>query len=108
VEEQVRVPAEGAGSDEFFRFAHTYNGYELHGGPSDLATMARSVQDHWHSTGELGVDVDVLRACLFYEARAYRHGGGFGRFERQAFVVALVARIRSVSGGHVPIKGTVA
>ncbi|BCL15122.1 hypothetical protein [Micromonospora sagamiensis] len=108
MDEQVRVPDEGADGGEFFRFAHTYNGYELHGGPTDLAPTVRSVQERWHRTGELGEDVDVLRACLFFEARAYRHGGGFGRFERQDFVLALVARIRALSGGHVPVKGTVA
>ncbi|MGW9195702.1 hypothetical protein [Micromonospora chersina] len=105
--EQVRVPADDAGSNEFFRFAHTYNGYELHGGLETLTAMVQSVRDQWHRTGELGEDVDLLRACLFYEARAHRHGG-HGEFDQEPLVGPLVARIRSISGGHVPVKGTVA
>ncbi|GAA0713485.1 hypothetical protein Drose_21955 [Dactylosporangium roseum] len=105
--EQVRVPAEDAGSDEFSGFAHTYNGYELHGGLEALAAVVGSVRDRWQRTGGLGEDVDVLRACLFYEARAHRFAGGLGRFGQEPFVAALVARIRSVSGGFVPVKGTV-
>ncbi|SCL37439.1 hypothetical protein [Micromonospora aurantiaca (nom. illeg.)] len=43
----------------------------------------------------------------FIEARAFRHGG-YGRFDHQPIVAALVARIRALSGGFVPPKGTVA
>ncbi|ADL44288.1 hypothetical protein [Micromonospora aurantiaca (nom. illeg.)] len=43
----------------------------------------------------------------FFEARAFRHGG-YGRFDHQPIVAALVARIRALSGGFVPPKGTVA
>jgi hypothetical protein len=105
--EQVHVPADHAGSEEFVRFAHTYNGYELHGSLEALAVIVQSVQHRWQQTGELGEDVDELRACLFYEVRAHRFGGGYGRFERQPFAAALTTRIRLLSGGLVPIKGTV-
>ncbi|MEH0823742.1 MULTISPECIES: hypothetical protein [Micromonospora] len=105
--EQVRVPDDGAGGSEFFRFAHTYNGYELRGGLDPLTAVAQTVRERWERTGDLGDDVDELRACLFFEARAFRHGG-YGRFDQQPIVAALVARIRSLSGGAVPPKGTVA
>ncbi|MEW2592185.1 hypothetical protein [Micromonospora aurantiaca] len=55
----------------------------------------------------LGRPTTGLRACLFFEARAFRHGG-YGRFDHQPIVAALVARIRALSGGFVPPKGTVA
>jgi hypothetical protein len=64
-------------------------------------------RDRWRQTGELDEDVDVLRACLFYEARAYRHGEGYGPFAQEPFVAALVMLIRRISGGLVPTKGTV-
>ncbi|MDO3683156.1 hypothetical protein [Micromonospora sp. C28ISP2-4] len=104
--EQVRVPDDGAGS-EFFSFAHTYNGYELRGSFDALAATARAVRERWERTGELGDDVDELRACLFFEARAFRHGGGYGRFDQRPIVPGLVARIRSLSGGVVPDKSTI-
>ncbi|MDX5456283.1 hypothetical protein ACGFI5_01825 [Micromonospora tulbaghiae] len=105
--DQVRVPDEGAGSSEFFSFAHTYNGYELRDGFEPLAAVAQAVRERWERTGELGDDVDQLRACLFFEARAFRHGG-YGRFDQRPIVAALVSRIRSLSGGVVPLRGTVA
>ncbi|MGV9370657.1 hypothetical protein [Micromonospora tulbaghiae] len=42
-----------------------------------------------------------------FEARAFRHGG-YGRFDQRPIVAALVSRIRSLSGGVVPLRGTVA
>ncbi|GAB3337869.1 hypothetical protein RMN56_12815 [Micromonospora halotolerans] len=105
---QVRVPDEDADSQDFINFAHSYNGYELRGGLEALAAMVQSARGRWHRTGELGEDVDVLRACLFYEVRAHRHSGGYGVFEQEPFVAALVTRIRSLSGGLVQTKGRVA
>ncbi|MGC4893353.1 hypothetical protein [Micromonospora sp. DT31] len=105
--EQVQVPDDGAGSTEFFRFAGTYNGYELQGSFEALATTARTVRERWERTGHLGDDVDELRARLFFEARAFRHGG-YGRFDKRPIVAALVAGIRSLSGGFVPSRRTIA
>ena len=102
--EQVRVPDDGAGESAVFAFAGTYDGYARHGDVPTLGELSRRVQEHWQRTGELDGDVDVLRACLFFQARAHRHGGRYGRFDTEPFVAALVARIRTLSGGTVPVR----
>ncbi|MET7392692.1 hypothetical protein ABZS66_04260 [Dactylosporangium sp. NPDC005572] len=99
MDELVRVPEPGAGIDEISAFAHTYDGYALH-----EVHPAPTARDEWNRSATIGDDVDTLRACLFFEARANRFGGGFGRFERDPFILALIARIRELSGGSVPRK----
>ncbi|WP_238006103.1 hypothetical protein KZZ52_51830 [Dactylosporangium sp. AC04546] len=99
MDEPVRVPGPGAGIEEVSAFAHTYHGYALH-----EVNPAPDARDEWNRSRTVGDDVDTLRACLFFEARANRFGGGFGRFERDPFIVALIARIRELSGGFVPKK----
>jgi hypothetical protein len=100
-EEQVRVPAADAGEMEVIRFAHTYDGYRLHDGVSDLTERVRA---DWQRTGHVGDDLDTLRACLFFEVRAHRHGGGWGRFSGQPFTAALLTRIRELADGTVPLR----
>lgn len=107
MEKHVPVPAADAEDSELVRFAHTYNGYELHGGLDDLGRLHQSVRDRWKRSGELDDDLDVLRACLFYEVRAHRHSGGYFPFGQDAFVAALLTAIRSLSPGSLPVKGSV-
>jgi hypothetical protein len=102
--EQVPVPEPGSDESTAVMFAHTYHGYELHGGLEELAELVQRERDRWEQTGELSDDVDILRACLFYEVRAHRHSGGYSNFAEQPFTVALMTRIRSLSGGTVPLR----
>lgn len=101
--QQVAVPGPGEGAAALIRFAHTYAGYERHGGLPGLSRLSGDVGDHWERTGELPDDLDVLRACLFFAVRAHRHGGGYGEFDEIPFVTALAARIRQCSDGVVPV-----
>lgn len=98
----VRVPGEGAGFAELVTFAHTYNGYDLHGGPAGLNEVVVPTHQAWERTGDLPDDVDALRACLFFQQRSHYWDGGLWDFETAPFVVALLARIRALSGGTVP------
>lgn len=104
--EQVKVPDDDAGEDELFEFAKSYDAYQLHG--ADLQPLVRSVQERWERTGELSDDVDVLRACLLSvlrDAMKWRGSSYFGiRYDRDPFAVALVARIRELTGGFVSRK----
>ncbi|GAB3827713.1 hypothetical protein ACFPIJ_08030 [Dactylosporangium cerinum] len=100
----VRVPDEQAGFPELVTFAHTYNGYDLHGGSAGLAELAVPVQRHWERTGELPGDVDVLRACLFFQQRSHYWDGGSWDFQTAPLVVALLTRIRALSAGTVPVR----
>ncbi|MEV0895333.1 hypothetical protein [Actinoplanes sp. NPDC049802] len=108
MDEFVTVPGDDAEENSVVRFAHTYDGYRLHRGLESLADLTQRVHEIWQRTGELGDDVDVLRGCLFYEVRAHRHSGGYGRFSEQPFTIALVRRIRTLSGGSVPLRSTIA
>ncbi len=98
----VRVPDADAGFPELVTFAHTYNGYDLHGGPAGLNEVTIPVHREWKRTGDLPGDVDALRACLFFQQRSHYWDGGLWDFETEPFVVALLARIRALSGGTVP------
>ncbi|MEU7822427.1 hypothetical protein [Catellatospora sp. NPDC049133] len=103
---QVRVPSADAESSEFVEFAHSYNGYELHGEMEGLSRLVQSVRHRWQEPAELGDDLDVLRACLFHEVRGHRHSGGYGRFEQDPFVAALLTGIRRLAPGPMPVKGS--
>jgi hypothetical protein len=98
----VRVPADGAEFRELLRFAHSYNGYDLHGGSAGLSAAVIPVLREWQRTGELAGDLDVLRACLFFQQRSHYWEGGSWDFGTEPFVVALMERIRALSGGAVP------
>lgn len=94
----VRVPDEGARFAELVTFAHTYNGYDLHGGPAGLNEVVLPVRREWERAGDLPGDADTLRACLFFQQRSHYWDGGLWDFETEPFVVALLARIRTLSG----------
>jgi hypothetical protein len=98
----VRVPGEGAGFAELVTFAHTYNGYDLDGGSAGLAELVVPVRQGWERTGELPGELDALRACLFFQQRSHYWDGGLWDFGTDGFVVAILDRIRALSGGTVP------
>lgn len=96
-----RAPAD-APFAELVTFAHTYNSYDLHGGSEGLAEVVAPARRDWERTGGLPGDLDVLRACLFFQQRSHYWDGGSWDFGTDRFVVALLARIRELSGGTVP------
>lgn len=100
----VVVPDAGAGFPALVTFAHTYNGYDLHGGSAGLADLVAPARDRWDRTGALPGDVDELRACLFFQQRSHYWDGGLWDFATEPFVVALLDRIRALSGGTVPLR----
>jgi hypothetical protein len=100
----VRVPDERAGFPVLVTFAHTYNGYDLHGGSAGLSELVMPVQREWERTAALPNDVDLLRACLFFQQRSHYWDGGLWDFETAPFVVALLKWIRALSGGTVPVR----
>ncbi|WP_194818827.1 ribosome recycling factor [Nocardia sp. XZ_19_385] len=92
------VPPDDAPDWDLLRFANTYDGYAAF--DDNLIELGRAVQQtrqSWDRAGELPNDLDLLRTCLFLEAKAHRRRGLNG----QPFIRALVARIRDVSDGMV-------
>ncbi|GGK32624.1 hypothetical protein GCM10011591_00420 [Nocardia camponoti] len=96
------VPSEHGSEQEWIEFAHTFGGYgSFANGPDSFWSESNRVSTAWDQDGELPTDLDLLRACLFYEVRGHRHRGDVTPFNELVFVRALVSRIREVSGGTV-------
>ncbi|WP_433059914.1 hypothetical protein [Dactylosporangium sp. CS-033363] len=100
--DEIPVPDTRAGFEELLRFAQTYNGYALHGGLSGLRAFLGAAWGEREAVEELPDDVDLLRACLFFEHRQHYFSGGMYVFETEPKVVALLERIRAVAGETVP------
>lgn len=109
----ILVPASTASWSEIQWFALTYAGYTRNGGFGPLATMANATIDRWFETRELPDDPHVLRSCLFFEQRRWRHLGQGPWLkdttpitepveEDRAYVEAVLDRIRELCGGQVP------
>jgi hypothetical protein len=101
-EDQVVVPGAEASVWEIFEFALTYNGYERAGGFEPAAAVGNGVLEHWHQTGELPDDLDVLRTALFFEQRRWRHFDQAPDPETERYVRVVVAAIAALSGGILP------
>lgn len=99
----VPVPPDGADDRVVIRFAHSYDGYAVHGNVEELGSVVRPVHERWKPSGELPGDLALLRACLFFAVRAHRFTGTVEAFTDDPFVMALVRQIRVVSGGSVEL-----
>jgi len=107
----IPVPDADAYLVAIFDFALTFDGYKLNGdedtGFQNCAEIANNARDVWYETRNLPESLHDLRSCLFYEQRRYHHTGGtlFGSDDIK-YLVALVGRIREVSGGFVELQST--
>mgnify|MGYP006291675067 CR=1 FL=1 len=82
----VDIPADDATLRELIQFAHTFNGYEALGSFERCAEIANA-RDHTSLTH--------LRACLFFEARRWRHFGDDPAPEDLDYWYDLVRQIRT-------------
>lgn len=65
--------------DDWFRFAHGFNGYEEAGSLEACASISSTVKERLGSGEDVsGIDTFDLRCALFFMARAFRHSGGIG------------------------------
>ena len=104
--QMIAVPNDDANLAKIFDFALTYKGYELNGdedtGFQNCANIANNAKRDWFATKNLPESLHELRSCLFFEQRRDRHSGGtLDGPEDFNYLVALVGRIREVSGGFV-------
>lgn len=98
----VEVPPEDAPLESLFRFASsTYFGYDRHGGVEGLGHLANAIARAWTDGGRLPDDLLALRGALFFESRRWHHFGYEPDPAAEAYVRALVAMIRQLSGGSV-------
>ena len=73
---QIAVGGSGREWKELWDFALTFDGYQYFGDDEEAAprldAFARSISDAFANAGELpAIDLALLRACLFYEQRAW-------------------------------------
>lgn len=100
--EPETFPRRGAGFDELLAFAFTFDGYERFGmeGCAELANAAlsRYYRERILPTGGL----DVLRGCLFFEARRWQlhrqEPDTKGLLYMHALVDAIAAEVNGASG----------
>lgn len=101
--ELIPVPGEGAELFEIHNFAITYDGYANNGDEStgfqNCATIANLAAQKWLEQRLLPDTLHDLRTCLFFEARRHH----WGSLTSVDYEIALVRRIREVSGGKVPL-----
>ena len=101
----IRVPSDDAPwlpilSD----FALSYNGFERFGSARALGAVANAAVTAFHADGSLPEDLATARGCLFFEQRRFSHLEADPDAEEvtRRYVVALLARIRELSGGQLP------
>ena len=78
---------------EYYVFAHKFDGYKAF--PDDLAERANQVAQAWYEKGVLPDDLDLLRACLFFEARSSRFISGYPDEKAMKYIDPLVAKIKA-------------
>lgn len=82
---QEDVPEALAEWDTISRFALTFNGYQVWGSFEACAEVAETKQPE---------TLTVLRTCLFYEQRRWRHLGEIPDAESMQYIRLLLERIR--------------
>ena len=79
---------------EYYVFAHEFDGYAAF--PDDLPERASQVGRAWYDHHVLPEDLDLLRACLFFEARSSRFIEGYPDEVAMEYIDPLVAKIKSL------------
>ena len=82
---------------EYFVFAHDFDGYAAY--PDNLGELANQAIKDWHEQHVLSDNLNLLRSCLFYEARRSRFIGGYPSEADMDYIDALVDKIKS-KGNH--------
>ena len=78
---------------EIVRFAARFNGYEFWGDIETSHQQANRIRQSFESRRVLPEDLNTLRACLFYEARRWRHSGYDPDERGLQYIRALVSAI---------------
>jgi len=101
--EMIPVPGEDAELFQIHNFALTYDGYGSNGDEvtafRNCATIANLAAQKWLEQRLVPDTLHDLRTCLFFEARRHHWSSPTS----VDYEVALVRRIREISGGEVPL-----
>jgi len=94
-----KIPRPSASWDEIIKFAHTFDGYEHWGSFERCADVANSAAEMFEQGEPIPDDADVIRTCLFFEARRWRHSGWEPEDEDRPYIAALLNALREASDG---------
>ncbi len=70
--EPETFPKRGASFEELILFAYTFDGYERYGMEACAKLANEGLSRYYHSRELPQNDLDLLRACLFFEARRWQ------------------------------------
>lgn len=82
---------------DIVNFALTFDGYAAFDGFDPLAATGNITAEEWQRDGALPNDLSILRGCLFFEQRRYRHFDSDPPGESMAYIRALVSAIRRLA-----------
>ena len=88
-------PKRGASFDEIVVFAFTFDGYERYGMEACAQLANEALSSFYHERVMPENDLDVLRTCLFFEARRWRHFGMEPEGDARRYIESLLAGIKS-------------
>lgn len=77
-------------------FALTFNGYVRWPDSPSCGEVAKQTMGHFKQTGRFPQDLDLLRSCLFFEQRRWRHYGDLPEGDDLSYIYALVEAIRNL------------
>lgn len=95
----IAVPDLDAPWSEIWEFALTYDAFGRHGGFTGAAQIGNAVHDQWAHGRRLPDDLSTLRAALSFQQRRFEHFGVNPQGDDARFVLALLAKVRTLTGG---------
>ncbi len=87
------IPNSQAGWDVIGAFALNFNGFEYWGSFEACGEKAETAQKIYNNSAELPASLTLLRTCLFFEQRRWRHYGYAPDEPAMRYIRALVAAI---------------
>jgi hypothetical protein len=87
-------PAPDADWAEIDRYARSFNAYDYWGSLEKCAEVGNAARKAYDAEGELPRSLDVLRTCLFFEQRRFKHFNREPDEEEMKYIRALVEATR--------------
>lgn len=93
--EEKDIPLPNADWNVISHFALTFNGYDYWCSPEKCGEIANNWAKAWKKKKLLPDSLTVLRTCLFFEQRRWRHFGCDPDDDTMVYIHALVEAIRN-------------
>ncbi|MBS1846838.1 MAG: hypothetical protein JST73_01035 [Actinobacteria bacterium] len=101
----IVVPPADAPFHEIWEFALTWNAYMRHGSAESVGEFANRIRGDFFAGLPLPEDLASLRTALFFEQRRAHHFASPLRDGTRRYVIALLEKIRGLTGGQISGRG---